>query len=1155
MHPQLLKYLVLSEEQLPALDLKLRNLFVSAGAGSGKTRVLIARFAHLVLEGEAQIAEIAAITFTERAASEMKRRLVELFEKIGREDLKREVEEAYVSTFHSFASRILKEYALEAGIDPEFQVLTEDEKAAIESELWESLLAEPELEAIIYPLLLSVGSPEKLKEEMLSLRCRLLSSAIPEPWNALEPALPPSSLLEPLQAAIRTMERVGKLSKSEDRVLDAFRLALGELQAKEPREPLLIQEAASFTLSGKRPEWHEMLQAIKGLTKEYFLSLEDQQGAPRRVRMKELLKVFEERIAWKKRETGCLDFDDLLNRLLDFLRRDDFVAQETRKALQRKFKFILMDELQDSNPVESEILGRLSTGKNLFLVGDAKQSIYAFRQAEVGIFLGLEERAKAEGGFLNLRDNYRSRPEILDFVNGLFSEEVFRGSRIVYEPLVAKKAARGRTSVECLIVNDPPDAEGPVSKDLRQIREAEAIAGRLLALITSPAFPGLRYGDMALLLKNFTDVSVYERAFRVFGIPYTVIAGRGFYQKSEVLDLVSFLKVVENPLDDIALAAVFRSPLVDLSDVSLWLLAEERRSVSKEKGTPVYLWNCLHRETYWKKLPPKDRKALNDFLVLQRRLAKQKSQLAIGGVLREIIVSTQYDTKVLLETDGKRKFSNLEKLSELARPFDKRNLNLAAFLKNLEQMTVKEVRESEAQLDTQNEDTVKILTVHKAKGLEFRVVAVADFDTGSRSDQSLFNFSKEWGLGARLDADKLGKVTSDYRFLKNKEREKRSREEEARRILYVACTRAQDHLILSTAPAAKGAKTFLSQLLSYLGAQEGEAGLFKGVEVRQILSGNEKGSARISLLNDPGFQKAFLAGKKVPERPERTALRKKWTSFYEKVSKMDFPTYQGLTASVTSLLEYQDCPKQYYFRRTLGFPGSFSSPPEKPSEEERGEDEMTPADYGTYFHSLLEKWDYSGNLLEAYDKEKGRIVSQIPEGSRKRLEKELYLFALSPLAGELKNASQIERELSFEWLPRELFRVRGQIDLLYLAESGEWNLVDYKTSRISSLREAEEKKEYYQLQLSAYGALLMRVLSLPSLKCSLYFSALGESLSWVLDRKEAGKCETGLVRTLERIAGGEYPLNRGEACLVCPFQKPCFKNFMIESTRETAGSL
>jgi len=1095
MDKNLQEILPLTEEQISALNFNLGNLLVSAGAGSGKTRVLIRRFAELVIQKKAKVTEILAITFTEKAASEMKRRLIAVFREAGQDDLRRQVEEAYVSTIHSFANRLLKEYALEIGVDPDFKVIAEDEKNALETEAWKELLDEAALSPEIYPLLLEFKSKEVLKSELINLRSVILSSAKENPWQPEESEKPlktrQKEIVKDIQETISVMKKIGGFSKSEKEAFEKLNPSVSELSHSRPDKQIL-KESLSFTMRGKRSERQEFLSGAKNLIIESIIMAEDALSNENRKRMMNLIKIFDARIELKKSQCGFLDYDDLLIKLLQFLRKEGNIAHAIHRLLREKFKFILMDELQDSNSIEIEILERLSTGSNLFLVGDAKQSIYSFRQADVGIFLDRERRAETgETKLIRLQDNYRSRPEILNFVNGLFESEIFKKSEITYQPLrLPENKSEKKESIpriECIVAHD--DEEEPIKKDLRQIWEADAVAERLAELRNDPLIPNLKFGEIALLLKNFTDVSVYEQALRRKGIPYTVIAGRGFYQKCEILDIVSFLQILEDPFNDIALIGVLRSPLFNISDDALMILAEERDRLKKDKAP---LWNGLWSSGFKGSLPSKDLEILSCFLTLHKKLRDQKNQLSISELIRQLVLDTSYDTKVLLEPDGKRKFANLEKMMELARGFDAKSFGFSHFLNHLSEMTVKEVREAEAQVDEKDEENVKILTVHKAKGLEFRVVVAANFDAGSQHSSSRCSYSSKWGLGVRCDFPELGsKIIGDFRYLKNKEEQSRKREEEAKRLFYVACTRAREYLILSTAPKS-GENFFLEKLLQHLGCEEKTEGAYKGVWLKRALASSKKREEIKAFSEDAKIIQSLTLQKPIKSTK---GSEEDWNQLYTRLSDWEFPTFSQIETSATALMNLINKAEE-----------SLKSAEKDPLLAE-GDDpariEMQAADYGTLFHSILERWTFDIKPLDTFEKIKKEIPVSIPDASRERLEKELYLFAMSPLADDLYKARRIEKELEFDWEIEEGKKIRGAIDLLYQSDKGIWNLADYKTSNIKTDKEADEKVDFYRLQLSIYASLLIEALGLEKLSCSLYFSSRGSLRSWEFSKADS----------------------------------------------------
>lgn len=1163
---RLLNILPLTPEQSPPLSLEGKNLLISAGAGSGKTRVLIAHFANLVLSGKVKTGEILAITFTEKAASEMKTRLVrDIFSKIpGAESLRREVEEAYISTIHSFASRLLKEYALEIGVDPEFQVIAEDEKAALEEEVWARLLAEEGMSEDIYPLLLRFELPSKLKEELLDLRAKILGSGLLS-FEQLDPAAAhmkdrAEAIARFLESALTQMKSQDKKTPGKIKALEAVEMGLGELKCflkNESADLKNFEEAFSFRLPNADPDKENLVRSRTEL-KEAFLLAKDAETALERERVRKLLVNLDERLDREKASRRLLDYDDLLNKLLAFLRREDPLALGIQASLRKKFRFILMDELQDSNAVEAEIIRRLSSGNNLFLVGDSKQSIYAFRQADVEIFTGLEQKARAgeeDSQLFELNDNYRSTPEILEFVNRFFGELIFKDSPIIFSPLCVpasrpQPAESQIPKIECLAALDPA-AERALPKGRRQAWEAEAIAKRIREL-KETVMPDLKFGEVAILLKNFTSVGVYERALRTQGIPYSVVAGRGFYQKIEILDIVNFLEIIHDPRKDVPLAAVLRSPLVSFSDDGLLLLAEKRAGLSPNPDEPLPLWTALECEETSEDLSAEDRRKLVSFLVLRRRLETRKNQMTIAQLVREIVRLTHYDTKALLELDGKRKFANLEKLAEMAREFDSRNLSLSTFLGHLAEMTVKEVRESEAQADSRDLENVQIMTVHKAKGLEFRVVVAANFDGEGRKDFSELNFSKEWGLGIRTYEGALGeKDLADFRFLKNSEAAKYRRLEEAKRLFYVACTRARERLILTTAPAFTSAgnlsdKTnyFFTKILELLGLALApeclEEKTHNGVAFRLVRSGEEEVDQLTSLLERPAFLKTLTK-----PSPQTGALEEKWEKIFSEITREHRPGYPAVQVPVTALLEFMECPMKYFMKYDLGLPeGALESvePEEDMNEEDDDENvkkELPANVYGTLFHEILENWDFVKNSFEEYEKQKSAMPLWLPQDSKTRLEKELYLFAASPLAEKLRKTRRLERELNFDWEVARHLMLRGTIDLLFEDEKGEWHLVDYKTNSISSAEEQKARVEYYRPQLLSYGAVLLKVLGLVSLNCSLYFSRTGEMSSWQLDKKEAKTFESTILKNLRAITEKKFTKSKKAPCPACRFIDLC----------------
>jgi ATP-dependent helicase/nuclease subunit A len=518
-----------------------------------------------------------------------------------------------------------------------------------------------------------------------------------------------------------------------------------------------------------------------------------------------------------------------------------------------------------------------------------------------------------------------------------------------------------------------------------------------------------------------------------------------------------------------------------------------RKEKPPEPGKTHTLWGSIRTEAFWKNLSPKDKKALRIFLDLQSEFQAKRSSLRTSEVIREIISVTSYDTKVLLETGGKRKFANLEKLVELARSFDRRGFPLKELLVHLKGLTVKEVREAEAQVDKVDGERVQLMTVHKAKGLEFPICFVADFDTRGRSDASTFNFSPHWGIGFK----------GDFIHLKNKEEDQLARHEEARRLLYVATTRAKERLILSSAPSSKQKDSFLGKLLDYLECESGDTGVFRGVQVGKIKESTKKNQGLLSLMDDPVLLKAISDKKKIESPLKEVADLSGLEKIYKNVSEWKFPKFEVIDRSVSALLDFPEIKLS-----------------EDDSEEPDGDSEVSMAatDYGTFFHSLLEIWDVSHVGGEEYEHIMESMPHSIPAASRERLLKELHLFSLSDLLNDLKTARTIERELEFDWQVKNARRIRGVIDLLFQSSEGVWNLIDYKTNRVDSDADIESKMELYRLQLEVYGASIMKGLNLKQLICGLYFSGVGRTVSWEMSAKDLPVINKKIVKKLQEVS-------------------------------------
>jgi ATP-dependent helicase/nuclease subunit A len=485
-----------------------------------------------------------------------------------------------------------------------------------------------------------------------------------------------------------------------------------------------------------------------------------------------------------------VDFHDLLLRARDLLRDHP----EVRRELSERFRFLLIDELQDTDPVQMELVealcgGGLSSGK-LFAVGDHKQSIYRFRGADVSLFQDLRQRVPHDGR-QGLTVNFRSQPAILDFANALLGEALED-----YEPLVGDQPqVNPGPCVEFLW--SPRPGEGNVT-DARRV-EAEWIAARIAAMVgrerlIADETQGLREvkaADVVLLFRAMSNVHLYEAALRRQGLNYYLVGGRAFFAQQEIYDLLHLLRALENPQDGMSLTGLLRSPFCCVSDEALYVLCRHRRGP----------WTGLfdeHSET----LLPADQvevvRRARRFLLRWRDL---KDRLPISRLLSAVLADSGYDAAVQMEYMGDRKLANLWKLIDLARTFDGSGLfGLAEFIARLGDLVEAQPREEQAATQPENADVVRLMTIHQAKGLEFPVVVVADVAAQvGASFRPVAEWSRRLGCVVRPPADEGEPPFSELACRMLQATEEMEEWSEDLRTLYVACTRPRDYLILSAA--------------------------------------------------------------------------------------------------------------------------------------------------------------------------------------------------------------------------------------------------------------------------------------------------------------------------------------------------------------------
>ena len=700
------------------------TFLVEAAAGSGKTTLLLGRIVNLVRSGRARLAEIAAVTFTEKAAADLRIRLRGELERAGLSDALRELEIARIGTIHAFAAALLRERPVEAGVDPGFTVADPLTARLHLDRAWEAWLPE----ALSDPA--AAGPVRDAIEAGLSLdRLRELAIALVEQRDRLDglPGAaefpePPAAMNADVRATIRRLAELarGAAKDPEDRAARALQdlaawdhqtaglpdddqvralLAAGRL----PDKPERLGNKAKWRGRGALEECREGLAALRARV-----------DAARAVSRHNLLASlarwaagFVDAYAVAKARAGCLDFTDLLLRARDLVRD----RPDVRRDFQRGIRYLLVDEFQDTDPLQLEIVLQLADGApagSLFVVGDPKQSIYRFRRADIETYEAAKGTIAARGEVLSVRANFRSTAAILHAVNAVFQDVMVPPPDGAYQPAYVPLEASPETEpgVPPVVLALPPDLPPATSAADAWAQEARLVAAYLSREVERAR--RFRYGDVALLFRAMTGVVAYEDAFRAAGIPFRTVGGRHYYDRSEVGWTIAALVAIEDPHDPVALVGALRSPFFGVTDEALLRL-------HASGGELCYL----------RPLPQGADPLLSAAWALLGALHQERNAVSPAALVERLLAGTQVLAAYGLEPQGEARVANLLKVLDTARALEATGaLTFRGFVRWLRDRGAARYEEEESAIDA--EDAVRLMTIHKAKGLEFPVVVVPD---------------------------------------------------------------------------------------------------------------------------------------------------------------------------------------------------------------------------------------------------------------------------------------------------------------------------------------------------------------------------------------------------------------------------------------------
>ncbi len=744
----------LSAEQQSAVVRSGQDACCVAGPGSGKTKVLVERFAWLIGKG-LDPESILAITFTEKAARELKSRLVQHFKNDSA--LRQKIERSPVSTIHGLCQSLLREHAVAAGLDPEFAVL-DDRQSSVELDAAVRAVLDRMAtdQSALFRDLISAWASERPAGDLAEIHTALrmfggAASALAEQPD-LAPLLPDYAnravdLLRESAAALAF-----PATDAQRRRLDLV-TGFVDAHAALPRDEWLAMLSEFKLPGGKKMAGQDELKAARDLAVEAIPLTIWLQHAADRATLTRLLIDLETEYNRRKRILSGLDFSDLEEQALALLS----AHPDIRESLQQRFKAILMDELQDTNPIQWDIVLLLRTPSSFFAVGDANQAIYGFRDADPSLFAGYQQAVEVSGGEIDrLECNYRSRPELLAAVELLANSGIAPGltaHRLI--PPEKSFPEKPIPSIEIQRIDD--EDEQPESEALWLA--ARLIELRRTLLVDDPPRP-LRWSDCAVLARTKAPFDPIEAAFERFGIPCVIARGRNFFEEPEIVDLTNWLRVMDSVSDHPAVFGLLRSPFFGLADEEVF--------IAKRQGA----------------FPPPEP------LARIQAMRALRGQLPAGLILSRFAAETGYFARL-----NARGQANFEKFLDLLRDLESAHPGDYSYWIEVIRSLASSKEPNAPQ--TESTDAVQILSIHKSKGLEFPLVAIVGLERGTGTDKGSLNFTRELGLGARWRDTTGLEAVNDFAFNVNPRRHKSSEEEESDRLLYVAMTRAKSHMLLS----------------------------------------------------------------------------------------------------------------------------------------------------------------------------------------------------------------------------------------------------------------------------------------------------------------------------------------------------------------------
>lgn len=1044
-------------EQALAINTIKSNVSLLAGAGSGKTYVLMKRFVQ-ILRADLSVnpTNIVAITFTRKAADEIKGRVRQAVSECveqAQNDLERlrwqehlqKVESAPISTIHSLCSRILRDNPVETQLDPEFTILEDFEAQDFFKETLQQYLRKNIKENAALRRLVQTYGVNSFVNQVTALGDKLSELVrednLAEPYLKAKEELPAlqQKLFAALREVIEAREALGAKTKGRQTLTEAAGL-LDEMQkqllAPEP-DCSLLDASGVVKVSGKALAAE--LTNLKNLRQELNHVILNAKGCDLVQDWLAVLQEFYACLSARKQENNVLFNDDLDLLAIEHLQKNEALQQK----YQERYKYIMVDEFQDTNERQRQLIyllcgNKLDNTNNLFIVGDVKQSIYRFRHADVSVFNRVKEDiAQNAGQNLGMKTNFRSTQSIVESCNTAFCQLMdLPKEEICLEH--HEGANTGGAKVCLLQVPYKSKDDDLGAKEDKWQKEAEAIAAYLQQELPKVE-PQLRPGaSKAILLRAMTHCEILRQTLQGYGINCVVVKGKGFYEQQEVLDILNLLAALHNRYASLELAGALRSNYFGLDDAALTQLFWQT-----ENDKP--LWDVLQAVGSGElqlNLQPEQQALAMHAAERLRSLRQAAALMALPELFAQLWDELKPEFVLSQQENGPSKLANVKKLRRLAQQYcQTKQASLAEWLQNVKDLRASRSKEPAATV--QADDALQIMTIHNSKGLEFDFVILPQLDKSVKGDTASIKYlpgkEGEQGLLGIKVPDKEMQLQNSGVYEQAKARDSELEEEESRRLLYVAMTRAQKQLLM----VGTVAKEKLPEAVIALPAAKGWWQQLQAV-YEADWEKQESSCPWVRLLCADALSPA------VAQQGEQQLLA------LEPLALAPLPAYAacGRTCFTASALQtYLHCQRQYYYQQVLAVPELEQTVAGEQAHE------LPASVTGSIVHKALE-------LYNGYNAEAGFAIAldEFAPGAEAAQARSMFnAYISSDLYKALPKKQK--RELEFVQPLQQELAAEGVIDLLAFDEADKMIIVDYKTG---TPPEPDEVKTGYAYQLALY---------------------------------------------------------------------------------------